>query len=801
MESVASSVADFTDTISRSLLAMALTEVLSQPEMNSDNKAESLLDVVQTLESVDAADIHDDKSGNPAPDVFREEIKMYCNSHAQLLTVKSVDSEYSFQKDNEMSEFDDTISDACDDRRDWLNEFRRRSSNLSDNSSRRSSHDTRNSSEFSSEFEEFFGDGFERNFDRKIYKTIKEEGSRSAGVAEFATKLASLILSDGPKTAATLSQGVQMFIQKPSSGCLHKPKPVRASRYGANPFLVSTPAAHLPPINTSAVHSFVDRLFDQVYASIMTESSAFMLEKSNYELLMKYGMKRAKYVKFADILYRSIWSDVFGCEPASHHYSDVLYTVNSLYNAEELKGVQSSFHCDNWQKIESLTEHLLGSVSSTDTNKEALDTDSIAIVTEPCGMFGQATEEEVLQKDTDVPAVGISLITDSSMMQPSQLSSSGSQESHLYFLKKYLSDVSSVVVKKSLMSTDSPMQTDFWQRDFCLRHNSARAVIDNVFTSTLKELGVDYPQSKDSCVHAPEVFTPDAPPPTPSSPFLRYTKDVSHEKKFASILCENIFINSISEVQNEDEAEKDRSSTVGENLEQLDEVREKVEKSTAFSIPVSNDESKISSVGAVSINIKYQEVSEPGDTMQNQDLSKVADSSNIVADTEVCNKTCVLCECDSHACKYYKSQQDTSKMDNNFTTGVPVSKEDSMYWSAEKLATDVTSQVLGSISPKINLEADIDKFASNVTHNVFHSVPDNVFEVMHNSKSTGMPERVSMEILHSVFRQLPREFHCNYIVERSIKEALEAVKRQEIIGRVAKDMVKVALKDALMVWS
>ncbi|WAR27440.1 PARG1-like protein [Mya arenaria] len=95
--------------------------------------------------------------------------------------------------------------------REWYNNYRRRSSNLSDLSSRRSSYDCASrrssncsarggySSEFSSEFEEYY-DNFQQQ-ERYKYHTITEEVG-SAAVMEFASTLAASLLQAGTQEAA-----------------------------------------------------------------------------------------------------------------------------------------------------------------------------------------------------------------------------------------------------------------------------------------------------------------------------------------------------------------------------------------------------------------------------------------------------------------------------------------------------------------------------------------------------------------------------------------------------------------------
>ncbi|WAR27483.1 PARG1-like protein [Mya arenaria] len=104
--------------------------------------------------------------------------------------------------------------------REWYNNYRRRSSNLSDLSSRRSSYDCASrrssncsarggySSEFSSEFEEYY-DNFQQQ-ERYKYHTITEEVG-SAAVMEFASTLAASLLQAGTQEAAFLCPSPRDF--------------------------------------------------------------------------------------------------------------------------------------------------------------------------------------------------------------------------------------------------------------------------------------------------------------------------------------------------------------------------------------------------------------------------------------------------------------------------------------------------------------------------------------------------------------------------------------------------------------
>lgn len=120
--------------------------------------------------------------------------------------------------------------------RDWYQQFRRRSSNLSDLSSRRSSDIASRrssacsakgySSEFSSEFEEYY-DNFQMQEQRYRYHTIKEEVGSTA-VIEFAASLAASLLQQGTHEAAVQNTSPQTFDNfPPEDDHIEKPTPVR----------------------------------------------------------------------------------------------------------------------------------------------------------------------------------------------------------------------------------------------------------------------------------------------------------------------------------------------------------------------------------------------------------------------------------------------------------------------------------------------------------------------------------------------------------------------------------------------
>ncbi|KAK6195964.1 hypothetical protein SNE40_001280 [Patella caerulea] len=103
---------------------------------------------------------------------------------------------------------------------DWLNNFRRRSSNLSDITSRRSSTSTKHSSEISSDLDDLY-ESYIRS-EKSKHGTIQEESYET--ISDFAAKLISCLMQEGTSKAASMLPCVQDFDECPPLTAI-KPKP------------------------------------------------------------------------------------------------------------------------------------------------------------------------------------------------------------------------------------------------------------------------------------------------------------------------------------------------------------------------------------------------------------------------------------------------------------------------------------------------------------------------------------------------------------------------------------------------
>ncbi|XP_052784213.1 uncharacterized protein LOC128220022 [Mya arenaria] len=167
--------------------------------------------------------------------------------------------------------------------REWYNNYRRRSSNLSDLSSRRSSYDCASrrssncsarggySSEFSSEFEEYY-DNFQQQ-ERYKYHTITEEVG-SAAVMEFASTLAASLLQAGTQEAAFLCPSPRDFQESlPDENVYKKPTPIKLSPTSpAESFLTSDDNSFNIVIREECIRSYVDILFFEIWPFPIAES-------------------------------------------------------------------------------------------------------------------------------------------------------------------------------------------------------------------------------------------------------------------------------------------------------------------------------------------------------------------------------------------------------------------------------------------------------------------------------------------------------------------------------------------------
>lgn len=154
------------------------------------------------------------------------------------------------------------------DYREWLSNFRRRSSNLSDIASRRSSCSTKYSSDFSSEFEDYY-DSFQKREQKLKPKAIVEETAKSA-VNSFATSLISNLLHDGALTAALDQTTVQKFRTGEPASTIQKPIPVKGSTKSSkhasfgSALLVSSKSVQKAALSEDIVRKYVDKLFETI---------------------------------------------------------------------------------------------------------------------------------------------------------------------------------------------------------------------------------------------------------------------------------------------------------------------------------------------------------------------------------------------------------------------------------------------------------------------------------------------------------------------------------------------------------
>ncbi|KAL4219892.1 hypothetical protein ACF0H5_020304 [Mactra antiquata] len=153
--------------------------------------------------------------------------------------------------------------------RDWFNNYRRRSSNLSDLSSRRSSYDFASrrssvcsakgySSEYSSEFEEYY-ENFQQEQKYK-YHTIKEEVGSSC-IIEFASNLAASLLQEGTREAS--SNVLSEFDTGLPSYDIQRPLPIRISTTSLS--TVESVENEDAIVQEDCVRQFVDELFENVW--------------------------------------------------------------------------------------------------------------------------------------------------------------------------------------------------------------------------------------------------------------------------------------------------------------------------------------------------------------------------------------------------------------------------------------------------------------------------------------------------------------------------------------------------------
>ncbi|XP_052245457.1 uncharacterized protein LOC127854454 isoform X2 [Dreissena polymorpha] len=163
--------------------------------------------------------------------------------------------------------------------REWYNQYRRRSSNLSDLSSRRSSYDLASrrssgcsqrgySSELScSDFEEYNENSLQNQDQRFKYHTIKEEGGSST-VLEFAASLAACLVRAGTMEAVVRSpspHGYPVDFLQDGKG-YKRPAAFRLSSVSAPDTLVN-PSEEEPDfqMNEGCVRNYVHNLFSEVW--------------------------------------------------------------------------------------------------------------------------------------------------------------------------------------------------------------------------------------------------------------------------------------------------------------------------------------------------------------------------------------------------------------------------------------------------------------------------------------------------------------------------------------------------------
>ncbi|XP_013400831.1 uncharacterized protein LOC106166730 isoform X2 [Lingula anatina] len=191
--SVTLTLADFTSTLAKAILASAMADAM---QLSKGTKEE-----IEENENDNMAAEND--LANQAPHDHLQPIGICNHSHLNVpVDVQSL----------------------------WMNQFRRRSSNLSDISSRRSSYSTRQSSDFSTDFEEYY-EGFQQKEMKKRHSTIKEESSTSQPrLSDFATALISQLMEDSWKVVQQSLAGVQAFDSCQPAVKMVRPLPTRGMK-------------------------------------------------------------------------------------------------------------------------------------------------------------------------------------------------------------------------------------------------------------------------------------------------------------------------------------------------------------------------------------------------------------------------------------------------------------------------------------------------------------------------------------------------------------------------------------------
>ena len=187
----------------------------------------------------------------------------------------------------EMQQFEQNHSpDQSELEKSWLNQFRRRSSNLSD-LSRRSSCSTRYSSDFSSEFEEYF-EGFQKQEKKHRQPAIQEEMS-FPNVNDFAGNLVADILKEGTVVAAQRQPGVQQFGASKPQNITHRPQPIRVE----NIVIPSDQArAAALPSHGEASSPRLREYVDDIFSRLVVNPLILTVAKSSPTILMKFWLQK-----------------------------------------------------------------------------------------------------------------------------------------------------------------------------------------------------------------------------------------------------------------------------------------------------------------------------------------------------------------------------------------------------------------------------------------------------------------------------------------------------------------------------